>query len=111
MTDKLKPVGAHTPEGAMTSEAVDGKKNAGLLDFSPIADEHQASMLAGFVGKPTKADGPIIIDEDELLRDFSQWLEMVTSLRNDDDAMKVYDTDALAAPQAAESAQTTQSAE
>ncbi|MGD9681780.1 MAG: hypothetical protein AB7W16_11410 [Candidatus Obscuribacterales bacterium] len=96
----------------MTSEAVDGKKNAGLLDFSPIADEHQASMLAGFVGKPAKADGPIIIDEDELLRDFSQWLEMVTSLRNDDDdAMKVYDTDSVAAPHAAESAQTTQSAE
>jgi len=111
MTDKLKPVGAHAQEGAMTSEAVDGKKNSGLLDFSPIADEHQASMLAGFVGKHAMADGPIIIDEDELLRDFSQWLEMVTSLRNDDDAMKVYDTDNVMSSQAVESAQTTQSAD
>ncbi|MBZ0187643.1 MAG: hypothetical protein K8F91_15455 [Candidatus Obscuribacterales bacterium] len=94
MTDKLKPVGAHQIEGAMTSGTVDGNKDTGLLDFSPIADLHQASMLAGFVGLPEQSDGPIIIDEDELLRDFSQWLEMVTNLREaGSDGMNVYDAD------------------
>lgn len=90
MTDRLKPNEAQLGASAQASDLVHGTgaASAEVLDFSPSAKPVEivaadAAGLVSFAPAVTNiSDGPIIIDEEELARDFSSAFHIAAGKRD-----------------------------
>ena len=76
MTDRLKPTEAANIAKTTETTVEAAAQTANVLDFSPStrrteAVEPDAAGLISFAPAPDMSGGPIIIDEEELARDFS----------------------------------------
>ena len=87
MTERLNSTEGKSmaPATDNTSDAVAKSSNA--LDFSPtakasVAAQPDAAGLISFAPGPNPADGPIIIDEEELARDFSSAFHVAAGKRD-----------------------------
>lgn len=87
MTDRLNSTEGKSvaPATGVSSDVVANDSKA--LDFAPTgkanaAAQPDAAGLISFAPGPNTADGPIIIDEEELARDFSSAFHMAAGKRD-----------------------------